>query len=232
MIQKCAETIPGEQTFSEPLPSIHNQVGWETFCFGKSTSPVEEETVVFIEDSLPESTDELMEEAILSSEDQPKSVEKGILQNKHSSVLLPNLDSVTDFPALNASSDEELHSSHEPTLKIRTETSPMLMKTLVKNVPKDGVKRKSSDLKGPHPPLLGILMQLDEVKRAALLRYHIAWLERVDGLPEGRAQWLFALSVVVDKPLDAQTMAAYRALLRRYVPHILTLVVIQLHVSP
>ncbi|CAK9273020.1 unnamed protein product [Sphagnum jensenii] len=69
--------------------------------------------------------------------------------------------------------------------------------------------------KDPKPPLLGILVRLDAVSRAALLRFHIAWLERVDGLPYERTLWLFALSVVIDKPLDAQTSAAFRALLRR-----------------
>ncbi|CAM6048466.1 unnamed protein product [Sphagnum compactum] len=69
--------------------------------------------------------------------------------------------------------------------------------------------------KDPKPPLLGILVRLDAVSRAALLRLHIAWLERVDGLPYERTLWLFALSVVIDKPLDAHTSAAFRALLRR-----------------
>lgn len=211
---KYAEPIPEERKFNGPLPSIHNQVGWETFCFGKSTSLVEEETV-----DNSESTGELMEEANMSTEDQPKRADEVILEGVMDNPSLPNLDSVTDFPALNAtSSDDELRSSHQPALKSRkhaTEASPMLIKALVKNAPKDDVKRKPIELKGPHPPLLGILMRLDEVKRAALLRYHIAWLERVDDLPEGRAQWLFALSAVVDKPLDAQTMAAYRTLLRR-----------------
>lgn len=225
MVQKFIEEISEEKKFDGPLPSIHNQVGWETFCFGKSTSPVEEEAVHSIEDINPESTSE----ATLSTEDQPpkSATEKAIIlegvqteADKNFDALLPNLDSVTDFPALvvNAtSSDEELHFSHEPGSNVQKsaiKASP-LSKPVVKTPLKDGVREKSSNLKGPNPPLLSVLMRLDEVKRAALLRYHIAWLERVDGLPEGRAQWLFALSVVVDKPLDAQTMAAYRALLRR-----------------
>lgn len=240
VVQKYAEMIPEEEKeFSGPLPSIHNQVGWETYCFGKSTGPVEEEVVLSPEDNLA-STGEVTVETILSAEDQPMSVGEIVVEgvqtetDKNSdSVLLPNLDSESDFPALGVTatlSDEELHSSHQPAskkLKDAIEESSML-KPPTKNVSKDRVKRKPSDLKGPNAPLLGILMRLDEVKRAALLRYHIAWLERVDGLPEERAQWLFALSVVVDKPLDAQTMAAYRALLRRYGFHVLVLLVIQL----
>jgi hypothetical protein len=218
VVQKYAETVPeGEKEFSGPLPSIHNQVGWETYCFGKSTSPVEEEAVVATEDSLASTG----EDTILSTEeDQPTSMGEGVQTETDKSfdnVSLPNLDSVTDFPVLGTTSDEELGSSHEPAsrkLKDAIEESSMLIPP-TQNVSKDRVKRKPTDLKGPNAPLLGILMRLDEVKRAALLRYHIAWLERVDGLPEDRAQWLFALSVVVDKPLDAQTMAAYRALLRR-----------------
>lgn len=241
VVQKYAETIPEEEReFSGPLPSIHNQVGWETYCFGKSTSPGEERAVLSTEDNLA-STGEAMQEITLSTEDQSTSVGEVPVEGvqiesdkNFDSVPLPNLDSVTDFPALGVtamSSDEELHSSHDPdskTLKDAIEESSML-KPGTKNVSKDKVKRKPSDLKGPNAPLLGILMRLDEVKRAALLRYHIAWLERVDGLPEERAQWLFALSVVVDKPLDAQTMAAYRALLRRYARHILVLILLLLH---
>ncbi|KAG0563246.1 hypothetical protein M758_8G015100 [Ceratodon purpureus] len=224
---KYVETIPEEEKeFNGPLPSIHNQVGWETYCFGKSTSPVEEEAVLSVDDNLA-TTGEVTGEPTLSAEEQPMSVgeitvegvQTETVQNSDS-VLLPNLDSESDFPALGMTatlSDEELDSSDHPAsrkLKDAIEESSML-KPPTKNVSKDRVKRKPSDLKGPNAPLLGILMKLDEVKRAALLRYHIAWLERVDGLPEERAQWLFALSVVVDKPLDAQTMAAYRSLLRR-----------------
>ena len=239
-VPKYAVTIQEEEDrkSSVPLPSIHNQVGWETYCFGKSTSPVEEDAVLSTEDNL-ESTGEVTEETTLSTEEQSMSVDvvvEGIqteTNESSDSVSLPNLDSVSDFPMLGVSamsSETELHSSHEPVLtKLRDaiEESSMI-KPAAKNKPKDGVKRKPSDLKCPNAPELGILMRLDEVKRAALLRYHISWLERVDGLPEERTQWLFALSVVVDKPLDAQTMAAYRALLRRYTFHILILILLQL----
>ncbi|KAJ7564202.1 hypothetical protein O6H91_02G006800 [Diphasiastrum complanatum] len=66
-----------------------------------------------------------------------------------------------------------------------------------------------------HSPLLSVMKSMDEVSRAALLRYHVSWLDDVEGLPENRAVWLFALAVAVDKPLDAQTSAAFRTLLRR-----------------
>ncbi|CAM6088473.1 unnamed protein product [Calypogeia fissa] len=63
-------------------------------------------------------------------------------------------------------------------------------------------------------PFIHLLLRLDEVSRAALFRHHVSWLENVDGLPKDRVLWLLALSAVVDVPLDSQTSAAFRALLR------------------
>jgi hypothetical protein len=63
-------------------------------------------------------------------------------------------------------------------------------------------------------PFILLLLRLDEVSRAALFRHHVSWLGNVNGLPKDRALWLLALSAVVDVPLDSQTSAAFRALLR------------------
>lgn len=63
-------------------------------------------------------------------------------------------------------------------------------------------------------PFVHLLLRLDEVSRAALFRHHVSWLENVNGLPKDRALWLLALSAVIDTPLDSQTSAAFRAMLR------------------
>lgn len=66
-----------------------------------------------------------------------------------------------------------------------------------------------------HLPLLKILLRLDEVSRATLFRYHVSWLQEQQNLSYERALWLFALAAVVDAPLDDQTSASFRDLLRK-----------------
>ncbi|BFI41683.1 gem associated protein 2 [Marchantia polymorpha subsp. ruderalis] len=64
-------------------------------------------------------------------------------------------------------------------------------------------------------PLLHTLLRLDPVSRAALLRHHVNWLDGVDcGMPQQRALWLLGLAAVVDTPLNGDTTASVRALLR------------------
>ena len=63
-------------------------------------------------------------------------------------------------------------------------------------------------------PLLNILCQLDTVGLNTLLRYHIKWLE-VEDLSEIRSRWLFALLLLLQKPLDEDMSDAIRNLLRR-----------------
>ncbi|EFJ14480.1 hypothetical protein SELMODRAFT_47188, partial [Selaginella moellendorffii] len=64
-------------------------------------------------------------------------------------------------------------------------------------------------------PSLSTLLSMDEVSRATLLRHHISWLDDLENLAEERALWLYALSAVVDEPLDLDTSAAVRELLRK-----------------
>eukprot|EP00249_Psilotum_nudum_P010448 c22550_g1_i1 orf=117-1646(+) len=71
------------------------------------------------------------------------------------------------------------------------------------------------EVMGGCSPFIRILLSLDEVSKAALFRYHVSWLEGVEVLTYKRALWLFALSAVVDKPLDDITSASFRALLRK-----------------
>ncbi|KAH7425797.1 hypothetical protein KP509_11G071900 [Ceratopteris richardii] len=64
-------------------------------------------------------------------------------------------------------------------------------------------------------PCLKFLLRLDENSRATLLRYHVEWLKEQSQLGHHRAMWLFALAAAVDYPLDDQTCAAFRDLLRK-----------------
>eukprot|EP00898_Chlorokybus_atmophyticus_P007896 jgi/Chlat1/8107/Chrsp75S07568 len=68
---------------------------------------------------------------------------------------------------------------------------------------------------GPVPPLLGLLLRLDEATTAAMLRRHVWNLENTHAvLTPHRASWLFALCARLDMPIDASTAAALRSLLR------------------
>ena len=64
-------------------------------------------------------------------------------------------------------------------------------------------------------PHLSLLRRLDEVSRAFLLRQHICWMMDLKQLAKDRACWLFALAVVVGRPLDANTSSALATLFRK-----------------
>ncbi|GLJ04941.1 hypothetical protein SUGI_0007470 [Cryptomeria japonica] len=64
-------------------------------------------------------------------------------------------------------------------------------------------------------PTLSVILSLDEVMRATLFMYHVSWFEGISSLSKDRAVWLFALCAVLDKPLDAETCASVRSLLRK-----------------
>lgn len=81
------------------------------------------------------------------------------------------------------------------------------------------VKEPSEDplgeIRSATSPLLPVMLSLDEIARATVFKYHVTWLEKLSSLSKDRAVWLFALCAVLDKPLDAETSAAARALLRK-----------------
>ncbi|XP_024526169.1 gem-associated protein 2 [Selaginella moellendorffii] len=82
----------------------------------------------------------------------------------------------------------------------------------------DNDNGETSDYEQEHTgqlPSLSTLLSMDEVSRATLLRHHISWLDDLENLAEERALWLYALSAVVDEPLDLDTSAAVRELLRK-----------------
>lgn len=71
------------------------------------------------------------------------------------------------------------------------------------------------EMKNATSPMLPLLLSLDEFARAMLFIHHVSWLESFSSLSKDRAVWLFALFAVLDKPLDADTSASVRALLRK-----------------
>lgn len=76
--------------------------------------------------------------------------------------------------------------------------------------PKTSVDRSSRD-----SPLLSVILRLDSVARVSMLRKRIKAAEDTSTLSRDDCLWLFALCAVVDTPLDADTSASLRSLLRK-----------------
>ncbi|KAF9679118.1 hypothetical protein SADUNF_Sadunf07G0106800 [Salix dunnii] len=64
-------------------------------------------------------------------------------------------------------------------------------------------------------PTLPVILAMDSVARVSMLRRHIKLAESTDALSKNDSVWLFALCAAVDTPLDADTCAALRGLLRK-----------------
>ena len=64
-------------------------------------------------------------------------------------------------------------------------------------------------------PTLTMLRNMDAVAIAATLRNYIDMIQSFDSLSRNNCLWLFALCVAVDAPLDAETCASLRSLLRK-----------------
>ncbi|PIA34435.1 hypothetical protein AQUCO_03700003v1 [Aquilegia coerulea] len=77
------------------------------------------------------------------------------------------------------------------------------------NIKEDDSGRFSGD------PMLSTVLGMDAVSRASMLRSRIRSLEAMNTLPRNECAWLYALSAVVDTPLDADTGASLRCLLRK-----------------
>ncbi|XP_027366599.1 uncharacterized protein LOC113872912 [Abrus precatorius] len=67
----------------------------------------------------------------------------------------------------------------------------------------------------PSPPLLSVILAIDSVARVSMLLKRIRLLEPANTLTKNDCMWLFALCATVDAPLDADTCAALRSLLRK-----------------
>lgn len=67
---------------------------------------------------------------------------------------------------------------------------------------------------GKHPTLSTIL-GMDAVSRVKMLRKHINLFETGSNFSKDQCSWIYALCAAVDTPLDADTLAALRSLLRK-----------------
>ncbi|KAK2665027.1 hypothetical protein Ddye_003601 [Dipteronia dyeriana] len=64
-------------------------------------------------------------------------------------------------------------------------------------------------------PTLSTLLKMDSVARVSMLRKRIGSFETLSSVSRNDSVWLFALCATVDTPLDADTCAALRSLLRK-----------------
>lgn len=64
-------------------------------------------------------------------------------------------------------------------------------------------------------PLLSTLLGMDSVARVSMLHKRIRALECMDSITRNDCMWLYALCAIVDAPLDADSCAALRSLLRK-----------------
>ena len=63
-------------------------------------------------------------------------------------------------------------------------------------------------------PSLDLMLASDQVQVKELLQWHSDWAVAAEGISEQTAAWLFALTAVVEKPLDADTAACMSDLLK------------------
>ncbi|XP_057489258.1 LOW QUALITY PROTEIN: uncharacterized protein LOC130775161 [Actinidia eriantha] len=75
--------------------------------------------------------------------------------------------------------------------------------------------KSSSEWKCSDGPSLSMILGMDSVTRLAMLRKRIGLIEKMSSLSRSDGVWLFALCSAIDTPLDADTCAALRCLLRK-----------------
>lgn len=71
-----------------------------------------------------------------------------------------------------------------------------------------------SDACGDYPTL-STIRKMDSVARVSMLRKRISSVENMSSLSRSNCVWLFALCAAIDMPLDADTCASLRSLLRK-----------------
>ncbi|GFY50205.1 gem-associated protein 2 [Trichonephila inaurata madagascariensis] len=74
-------------------------------------------------------------------------------------------------------------------------------------------KPRMEDVCESNPPLLSVILYMNQKKITKLLSYHIDWLEEL-GFSHCQGEWLYALLVGLEKPLDPDTCAMLRILSR------------------
>lgn len=82
------------------------------------------------------------------------------------------------------------------------------------NLRTDEVRMSVGDGSVDYPTLSGI-QKMDSVARVSMLRKRISLFESMTTLSRSDCVWLFALCAAIDTPLDADTCASLRGLLRK-----------------
>ena len=179
---------PGESGDSvESLPKIHDTAAWHYLCFGTKLN-VEGGT-----------------EAASSTQ-----VADDVTARAQTQGILRASENVSDKEGILVAPDT------------RDQEAPHIDSPLARSDHLSGHAVHVSSLEGAGTkwgvallPQLRLLRRLDEVSRALLLRQHICWMMDSKQLAKDRACWLFALAVVVDRPLDANTSSALATLFRK-----------------
>ncbi|KAG8182648.1 hypothetical protein JTE90_018484 [Oedothorax gibbosus] len=65
-----------------------------------------------------------------------------------------------------------------------------------------------------HPPLLSIVLRLNQTRITRLLAFHLNWLDTA-GYSDAQGRWLYALLMCLEKPLDPGDCAMLRSLSRK-----------------
>lgn len=81
--------------------------------------------------------------------------------------------------------------------------------------PENLISSSSTNERSSNCPLLSVILGMDSVARVSTLRKRIKSLEDASTLSRSDCLWLFALCAVVDTPLNADTSASLRDLLRK-----------------
>lgn len=143
---------------------------------------------------------------------------------KEQSVYMPKIPDIEKCPAHLVPSkqweDEFIADFSELRLALShlegtSDTSPTDPETIVFG-PKSQSSKSRTSLELPTGgPTLSTVLAMEPATRVAMLRKRVTLFENSSDLSKDDCAWLFALCAAVDSPLDADTCASLRCLLRR-----------------
>lgn len=85
----------------------------------------------------------------------------------------------------------------------------------VSSQPNNSVPKSSKNGNSSDSPLLSVIFGMSSVARVSTLRKRINSLEDASTFSRDDCLWLFALCASIDTPVDADTSASFRSLLRK-----------------